>query len=113
MVQKATISAAVNSAFSAAGELVKTAILDSTVVSGFDFSTGTVDAAADTTTVEVIPYETGKKDRDSFTTELLMRSVDFPLTSYSFITYDGVSHSIESIEYYEGITVLKVRHRDA
>jgi len=113
MLQRSTISNAVNTAFESAGELVRIASLSSSSVSGFNFATGEVTGTSETTSVEVIPYKTVKNERGAFITDLLIRSEDLPLSTYSTITWDGVDYSIESIEAYEGVVVLKARHLDA
>lgn len=105
----ATIGTAVDSAFSAAGDLVKKGYLSEKEVSGFNFSTG------ETILDEVVYYiefietsSTLDKDRH-IVKELVVRSKDLDGSRYSTLTYNSKLYRIETIQEYTGITQLTVR----
>jgi len=93
MSLSAKVTAAVNKAFTAAGDLVKTGTLVSKTVSDFDFATGSVVSSNSTSTVDVILQTTKRSSGEGFTVTAIMKSgVD--LSVYDSLEIDGKTYSI-------------------
>lgn len=89
----AKLHSAVDKAFAAVGDLVKTATLvDKTAIS-YDFSTSTAKVASSNKTVSVILNTTNKGSGEAVRTSIIMKSgVD--LSVYDTIKIDNVSYTI-------------------
>lgn len=85
MSLEAKFKAAVEKAFSAAGDLVKPATLYSEITSEFDFSTNETKSSKRRQEVEVIVQKTRKVVNNKYVTEVLMRS-GYDMSVYDFIT---------------------------
>jgi hypothetical protein len=103
----ATLEAAVNSAFAAAGELVKTAQLVNKDPSGFSWTQQELTDAQETPTgVQVILYEQKKLDGSGAMTSAIIRSNQYNPSVYSKIIIDGVTYGI--IDYVESVVVTEL-----
>jgi uncharacterized membrane-anchored protein len=105
----ATIETAVDSAFSAAGDLVKLGVLKEKDISGFNFSTGQVTSKEVTYKVEIIESSSKLDEDQHVVKELLIRDKDLDGSRYSTIAYDGKTYRIQTIQEYPGIIQLTVR----
>ena len=111
MSLRAKVTAAVNKAFTAVGDLAVSATLSSTKVSNYDFaSRGTVSTSS-TQTVKVIIENTQKPSGDAFTTTALMKTgVD--LSVYDTLTVSTTIYNI--VDYTDNgftITAILVREK--
>jgi hypothetical protein len=104
-----TIENAVDSAFSAADDLVRIGFLKEKDVSGFNFSSGEVIQKETSYRVEFIETSSVLDEDQHVVKELLIRNKDLDGSRYSTIAYDGKSYRIQTIEEYPGIIQLKVR----
>jgi hypothetical protein len=106
MSLSARVTAAVNKAFTAAGDLVKTGTLSTKNVSGYDFATRSTVSTTGSQSVDVIIQSTQKPSGDAFTITALMKtgvdlSVYDTLTvnnkAYNIIDYSDNGFTIEAI----------------
>ena len=107
----ARVANAVNKAFISAGDLVKSAELQSKAVSSFDFQTGETKSVTQKVTVDVIIQSTEKPSGEGFTKTALMKS-GLDLSVYDSIIIDGKRHNI--VDYDDNgftITVIIVKER--
>lgn len=104
-----TVEAAVDQAFEAAGDLVKTGVLAEDTATGFNFSTGSLILDQQTYVVEFI--EVGSVlDKDlNVVKDLVIRAKDLDGSRYSTITFDDKTYRFEKLEEFPGIIQLKVR----
>lgn len=84
------ITAGVNKAFIAAGDLVKTATLSNKVATNFDFLTNTATTATTPRSVETIL--TSSKKGGNISTSVVMKS-GIDISVYDTITIDTVSYN--------------------
>jgi len=87
------VTAAVNKAFTAAGDLVKTGTLVSKSVSSYDFATRGTVSTSTTTAVDVIMQTKKKSSGEGFTVSALMKT-GINLSAYNTLTIDSVSYNI-------------------
>ena len=93
MSLSAKVTAAVNKAFTKAGDLVKSGTLSSKAVSDYNFSTKTTVSTITNQTVDVIIQSTQKPSGEGFTITAIMKSgVD--LSVYDTLTVDTKSYNI-------------------
>lgn len=104
-----TIRAAVEAAFKAADDKVVVGTLGSNLVSGFNFSTGTVTSTSASRSVELIEFQVDIAKDEHPKKQVVIRAVDFDLSLYSTLTYSNQLHYIEAIEAYEGAVLLTLR----
>lgn len=115
---KSVINSAVESAFKAAGELVKKAVLSGKEQPSFNWSSGTSNGVESTVEVEVIPYQTSTSRKfsdgalDALEHYFLIRSKDLPKNRYTTLTIGDLSYSIEEYDRYEGVAVIIGRAND-
>lgn len=93
MALSTKLTAAVNKAFTAAGDLVKQGTLSSKVVSSYDFATRSTVSTSSSATVEVILQSTQKPSGDSFKVTAIMKS-GINLSVYDTLTVDSKSYNI-------------------
>ena len=106
MSLSAKVSAAVNKAFAAAGDLVQTATLSSKNVSGYDFASRSTVSTSTTITVEVIIQTAQKASGEGFITTALMKSgVD--LSVYDTLTVGTKSYNI--VDYSDNNFVIEAQ----
>ena len=91
----AKVNAAVDSAFAAAGDLVRQATLSKKTVSGYDFSTGSTISTSSTATVDVIIQSKENPAGNGFTVKALMKST-VSLSVYDTLTVGTESYNISS-----------------
>lgn len=87
------ISKAVDKAFNAVGDIVQEGKLSSKSVSGYDFTSGTVQSTSSTKVVEVIILSQKKPTTDTFTIEAIMKS-GIDLSVYDTLTVDKMVYTI-------------------
>jgi len=104
-----TVEAAVEQAFSAAGDLVKLGVLTEEGTTGFDFNTGEVISDESLYTIEFIETSSVLDSDRHVVKELVVRTKDLDGSRYSTITYEGKTYRFQSINEYTGITQLTVR----
>ena len=92
MSLSAKIRKAVDTAFSAVGDLAKPGTLSSTEVSSYDFASGDVVSTNSEITVDVIITTTEARD-GSLLTQALMKSGE-DLSGYDTLTVSGVTYQI-------------------
>ena len=93
MSLSARVTASVNKAFAAAGDLVKTGTLSSKSVSSYNFGTRSTVSTTATQSVDVIIQSTQKPSGDAFTITALMKTgVD--LSVYDSLTVNNKSYNI-------------------
>jgi hypothetical protein len=90
MSLSATIKGAVDKAFAAAGDLVKTATLSNTTATSYDFAKGKTISTSKSETVSIIMLETKSSSDGIKVTAILKSGVD--LDVYDVITVDGVEY---------------------
>lgn len=106
MSLSAKVSAAVNKAFAAAGDLVQTATLSSKNVSGYDFASRSTVSTASTVTVEVIIQTAQRASGEGFITTAIMKSgVD--LSVYDTLTVGTKAYSI--VDYSDNNFVIEAQ----
>lgn len=106
MSLSAKVSAAVNKAFAAAGDLVQTATLSSKNVSGYDFASRSTVSTASTVTVEVIIQTAQRSSGEGFITTAIMKSgVD--LSVYDTLTVGTKAYSI--VDYSDNNFVIEAQ----
>lgn len=106
MSLSAKVTAAVNKAFAAAGDLVQQGTLSSKNVSGYDFASRSTVSTASTITVDVIIETARRASGEGFTTTAIMRSgVD--LSVYDTLTVGTKSYSI--IDYSDNNFVIEAQ----
>jgi len=106
MSLSAKVTAAVNKAFTAAGDLVQTGTLSSKTVSGYDFSSRTTVSTSTTITVQVIIQTAQKVSGEGFITTAIMKSgVD--LSVYDTLTVGTKSFSI--IDYSDNNFIIEAQ----
>jgi len=93
MSVSAKVTAAVNKAFAAAGDLVKQGTLSTKSVSSYDFSTRSTVSTTGSITVEVIIQSTQKPSGEGFTVTAIMRS-GINISVYDTLTVDSKSYNI-------------------
>jgi hypothetical protein len=103
------VESAVDQAFIAADDLVKTGILSEETATGFNFSTGSL--ISDEALYSIDFIETSSVlDKDlNIVKELVVRTKDLDGSRYSTITFENKTFRFEKIEEYPGITLLTVR----
>ena len=95
MSLSAKVNAAVNKAFAAAGDLVKTATLSNKSVSSYNFATRSVESFTSTLNVEVIITTSNKASGESINASAIMKSgVD--LSVYDTLTVEDKAYKIVS-----------------
>lgn len=93
MSLSAKVSAAVNKAFAAAGDLVQQGTLSSKNVSSYDFASRSTISTSSTVTVEVIIQTAQRASGEGFTTTAIMKSgVD--LSVYDTLTVGTKAYNI-------------------
>lgn len=93
MSLNATVTAAVNKAFTALGDLVDSGTLSSKAVSGYDFGTGNTISTTSSQAVDVIVQSTKNKTGEGFIVSALMKSgVD--LSVYDTLTVNSKTYNI-------------------
>jgi len=106
MSLSAKVNAAVNKAFTAAGDLVKTGTLSSKNVSAYDFASRSTVSTSSTTSVEVIIETARKGSGEGFITTALMKSgVD--LSVYDTLTVGGKAYNI--VDYSDNNFVIEAQ----
>jgi environmental stress-induced protein Ves len=111
MSLNAKITAAVNKAFAAVGDLVVLATLSSKSVSDYDFSARGLVASTTTQTVEVVIQSTQKPSGDGFTTTALLKSGP-DLSVYDTLTVGSdVYNIVDSKDDTFIITLIIVREK--
>jgi len=94
MSLNAKIKGAVEKAFAAAGDLVKTGTLSNTTTTGYDFSRGQTKSTTESETVEIILLDTKvSTSSDGVTTTAIMRSGP-NLDVYDSLVVDSVKYRI-------------------
>jgi hypothetical protein len=89
------LTAAVDKAFTAAGDLVKTATLSDKAVSGYDFSTGTATSTSKTVTVDIILFTKSLPSGGGYSVEGIMKSSSaIDVNVYDTITVGSDSYNI-------------------
>jgi len=97
MSLNAKITAGVNKAFSAVGDIAKTATLSSKSVSGYNFGSGAVTSTTSEKSVKVILQSTKNKSGEGFTVSALLKSgVD--LSVYDTIVVDSKVYNITDFD---------------
>jgi len=106
MSLNAKVTSAVNKAFTALGDLVKSGTLSSKAVSGYNFSTGTTVSTTSSKTVDVIIQSTKNKTQDGFIVSVLIKSgIDISVYDtltveddvYNIVDFDDNGFIIEAI----------------
>jgi hypothetical protein len=111
MSLSAKVSAAVNTAFKAAGDLVLTGTLSNKSVSTYDFATRSTVSTSSTLTVEVILQSTQKPSGEGFTVTAIMKS-GINISVYDTITIDSKSYNI--VDYNDnGFTIEAILVKEA
>jgi hypothetical protein len=106
MSLSAKVNAAVNKAFTAAGDLVKTGTLSSKNVSAYDFASRSTVSTSSTTSVEVIIETARRGSGEGFITTALMKSgVD--LSVYDTLTVSGKAYNI--VDYSDNNFVIEAQ----
>jgi hypothetical protein len=93
MSLSAKVTAAVNKAFTAAGDLVKQGTLSSKTVSGYDFATKSTVSTTETLSVDVIIQSTQKPSGEGFTVTAIMKS-GINISVYDTLTVNSKSYNI-------------------
>jgi len=93
MSLKAKVSAAVDKAFLAIGDLVVSATLSKRDISSYNFSTGAVVATSTTKTVKVFIESTTKPSEGAFQSSAMMKS-DVKIDGYDTLTIGTTVYSI-------------------
>jgi len=106
MSLSAKVTAAVNKAFSAAGDLVQLGTLSSKNVSGYDFANRTTVSQSSTTTVEVIIETARRGSGEGFITTAIMRS-GLDLSVYDTLTVNNKNYSI--VDYSDNNFVIEAQ----
>lgn len=88
MSLSAKMTSAVNKAFLAAGDIVKSGTLSTKTVSGYNFATRSTISTSATLIVDVIIQSTDKPYGEGFTIKALMKS-GINLSSYDTLTVSG------------------------
>ena len=114
MSLKATIAAAVETAFSAVGDMVQKVTLKRKEDVEFDWTTGKYTSTDSDVTVEAIVTDTaasaGEESQSPTSTVVIRtRDVGTDFSFYNSLVIGGIEHRISSIEQYEGVTILKTR----
>lgn len=104
-----TIEEAVEQAFQAAGDLVKTGVLSEETVTGFNFSQGEVVSNEQPYNVDFIEISSILADDLHIVKQLVIRTKDLEGSRYSTITFDSNVYRFEKLEQYTGVTLLTVR----
>jgi hypothetical protein len=93
MSLRSKLTAAVDNAFAAAGDLVKTATLSNKTVSGYDFNTSATTSTTVAQSVQIILLSTKNSSGTGFNTSAIMKSgVD--LDVYDTLTVDAIEYRI-------------------
>jgi len=93
MSLSAKVTAAVNKAFTAAGDLVKQGTLSSKTVPGYDFATKSTVSTTETLSVDVIIQSTQKPSGEGFTVTAIMKS-GINISVYDTLTVNSKSYNI-------------------
>ena len=104
-----TVESAVDQAFEAAGDLVKTGVLSEETATGFNFSTGDLILDQQTYVVEFIEVNSVLHRDLNIVKDLIIRAKDLDGSRYSTITFDNKTYRFETLEQFPGIIQLKVR----
>jgi hypothetical protein len=106
MSLSAKVTAAVDKAFAAAGDIVKLGTLSTKLVSSYDFSSRQTVSTTSSQTVEVIIQSTQRPSGEGFTTTAIMKSgVDISVydilivgsKTYNIVDYTDNNFTIEAI----------------
>jgi len=106
MSLSAKVSAAVNKAFAAAGDLVQQGTLSSKNVSGYDLASRSTVSTSTTITVEVIIQTAQKASGEGFITTALMKS-GIDLSVYDTLTVGTKSYNI--VDYSDNNFVIEAQ----
>ena len=92
----AKLTDAVNKAFAAAGDLVKTGTLSNKTVSGYDFSTGQTVSTSSTKSVEVIITTKSLPSGGGYSVEGMMKS-GYSVDAYDTLTVGSDVYNITNV----------------
>jgi len=104
MSVSAKVTAAVDKAFAAAGDLVKQGTLSNKAVSSYDFTTRSTVSTTTSTTIDVIIQTTKKSSGEGFNVTALMKS-GINISVYDTLTVDSKSYNI--IDYSDNDFVIE------
>ncbi len=104
-----TVESAVDQAFQAAGDLVKTGVLLEETATGFNFSTASLISEEQPYSVEFIEISSVLDKDSNVVKELIIRTKDLDGSRYSRLSFEDKTYRFEKLETYPGITQLTVR----
>jgi hypothetical protein len=105
----ASVEAAVEQAFFAAGDLVKTGVLTEETTNGFSFASGTLDSNESNYSLQFIEISSVLDKESNTVKELIVRTKDLDGSRYSTIVFNNQTYRFQKLEEYTGITKLTVR----
>lgn len=104
-----SVESAVEQAFIAAGDLVKTGVLTEETTNGFSFASGTLDSNESDYSLQFIEISSVLDKDSNLIKELVVRTKDLDGSRYSIITFNNETYRFQKLEEFPGVTKLTVR----
>ena len=110
MSLRSTILSAVDTAFTAAGDLVKTATFRSKTNVSYDFSTGSYSSQEEELQIPALLVEEnrGVDSPSEAKSQVIVKTETIDFSLYSQVGISGAIYRIESYQTYPGVTILEV-----